>query len=170
MQYCFIGNITLSNYSRVTSTRSISTKVLNMSKTQQFRIIGQRNALGSVKNKFITCRRGKAQTIDPVMAYPHTERLDALTPFAYIRVDYFGPFTVKFGHRNEKGRCFLFSSLTVRAADVEIVPKVDLDSCLNAIMRFIARRGKPVTIISDKCCWRRARVHRVCAGMEQRRN
>ena len=100
--------------------------VKTLSKTQQFWIIGQINALGSVKNKFITCRRGKAQTIDPVMPYPPTERLDALTLFAYIRVDYFGPFTVKFGHRNEKGRCFLFSSLTVRAVDVEIVPKLDL--------------------------------------------
>ena len=32
---------------------------------------------------------------------------------------------------------------------IEVVPKLDTDSCLNAIMRFIARRGKPNTIISD---------------------
>ena len=31
----------------------------------------------------------------------------------------------------------------------EVVPKLDTDSCLNAPMRFIARRGKPNTIISD---------------------
>ena len=30
-----------------------------------------------------------------------------------------------------------------------MVPKLDTDSCLNAIMRFIARRGKPVKMISD---------------------
>ena len=29
------------------------------------------------------------------------------------------------------------------------MPKIDTDSCLNAIMRFIARRGKPSTMISD---------------------
>ena len=32
---------------------------------------------------------------------------------------------------------------------IEVVPKLDTDSCLNAIMRFIAQRGKPSTIISD---------------------
>ena len=32
---------------------------------------------------------------------------------------------------------------------MEVVPKLDTDSCLNAIMRFIARRCKPNTIISD---------------------
>ena len=32
---------------------------------------------------------------------------------------------------------------------IEVVPKLDTDSCLNAIMRFIARRAQPITIISD---------------------
>ena len=32
---------------------------------------------------------------------------------------------------------------------MEVVPKLDTDSCLNATRRFIARRGKPSTIISD---------------------
>ena len=37
----------------------------------------------------------------------------------------------------------------MRAVHIEGVPKIDTDSCLNAIMRFIARGGKPITIISD---------------------
>ena len=37
----------------------------------------------------------------------------------------------------------------MRAVYIEVVTKLDTDSCLNAIMRFIARRGKPSTIISD---------------------
>ena len=32
---------------------------------------------------------------------------------------------------------------------IEVVPKLDTDSCLNTKMRFIARRGKPKTIIND---------------------
>ena len=32
---------------------------------------------------------------------------------------------------------------------IEVVAKLDKDGCLNAIMRFIARRGKPSTIISE---------------------
>ena len=37
----------------------------------------------------------------------------------------------------------------MRVVHIEVVPKLETDSCLNAIMRFIARRGKPNTIISD---------------------
>ena len=37
----------------------------------------------------------------------------------------------------------------MRVVHIEVVPKLDTDSCLNAIMRFFARRGKPSTIISD---------------------
>ena len=77
------------------------------------------------------------------------ERLDASTAFTNVGVDYFGPFIVKIGRRNEKRWCCLFTCLTVRAVHIEVVPKIDTDSCLNAIMRFIARRGKPSTMISD---------------------
>ena len=38
----------------------------------------------------------------------------------------------------------------MRAVHIEVVPKLDTDSCLNAIMRFIAQRGKPNAMISDK--------------------
>ena len=112
-------------------------------------ILGIRNDLRSIKNKCITCRKGRAQTITPVMADLPEERLDASTAFTNIGVDYFGPFIVKIGRRNEKRWCCLFTCLTMRAVHIEVVPKLDTDSCLNAIMRFIARRGKPNTIISD---------------------
>ena len=77
------------------------------------------------------------------------ERLDASTAFTNVGVDYFGPFIVKIGRRNEKRRCCLFTCLTMRAVHIEVVTKLDTDSCLNAIMRFTARRGKPITNISD---------------------
>ena len=82
------------------------------------------------------------------MAELPTERLDASTAFANVGVDYFGPFTVKIGRRNERRWCCLFTCLTVRAVHIEIVPKLDTDICRNAIMRFIARRGKPIKMIS----------------------
>ena len=116
---------------------------------QKMWILGIRNALRSIKNKCVTCREGRAQTIAPVMADLPEERLDASTAFTNVGVDYFGPFIVKIGRRNEKRWCCLFTCLTMRAVHIEVVPKLDTDSCLNAIMRFIARRGKPNTIISD---------------------
>ena len=111
-------------------------------------ILGIRNALRSIKNKSFTCRQGRAQTIAPAMADLPEERLDASTAFENVRVDYFGPFIVKIGRRKENRWCCLFTCLTMRAVHIEVVPKLDTDSCLNAIMRFIARREKPNTTIS----------------------
>ena len=37
----------------------------------------------------------------------------------------------------------------MRAVHIEVVPKLDTDSCLNVIMRIITRRGKPSTIITN---------------------
>ena len=113
-------------------------------------ILGIRNALRSIKNKSVTCRKGRAQTIAPVIAdLPVEPWLDASTAFTNVGVDYFGPFIVKIGRRNEKRWCCLITCLTMRAVHIEVVPKLDTDGCLNAIMRFIARRGKLDTIIID---------------------
>ena len=46
---------------------------------QQIWILGIRKALRSIKNKCFTCRKGRAQTIAPVMADLHKARLDAST-------------------------------------------------------------------------------------------
>ena len=142
---------------------------------QRFWIIRVRNAWRSIKKKCITCRRGTAQKMTPVMAKLPTEGLDASTAFANVGVDIysFGTFTVKIVCRNKKRCCCLFTCLKVRAVHIEIVPKLDTDSCLNAIIRLIARRGKPIKMISDngdKFRWSRPGVQRVCRSMEQRKN
>ena len=69
--------------------------------------------------------------------------------FANTGVDYFGPFEKKFMRKSVKRWCCLFTCFTTRAAHVEFVPSLEADACLAAITRFIARRGKPNTILSD---------------------
>ena len=106
---------------------------------QRFWILGVRNGLRSIKNKSIRCRKGRAQTEAPVLADLHEEQLVASTVFSNVGVDYFGSFTEKIGRRNEMCWCCLFTCLTIRVAHKEIVPILEIDSCLNAILRFIAR-------------------------------
>ena len=103
----------------------------------------------SIKNKCIRCRKGRAQAKAPLIADLPGEQLVASTMFWNVGVDNFGPFTAKIGRRNEKRWCCLFTCLTVRVVLIEIVPKLDTDSCLSAIMRFSARRGKAVKVIGD---------------------
>ena len=117
---------------------------------QKFWIIGLRNALRIVKTSCVFCRKLRAQNKTPFMADLPPERLDYQSyPFTNVGVDYFGPFEVKLLRRSMKRWCCLFTCLTTRAVHIEVVRSLDTDSCLVAINRFIARRGKPTTIISD---------------------
>ena len=56
---------------------------------------------------------------------------------------------VKLLKRTIKRLCYLFTCLTTRAKHIEVVRSLDTVSRLVAINRFISRRGKPATIISD---------------------
>ena len=70
-------------------------------------------------------------------------------PFTNTGVDYFGPFEVKMFRRTVKKWVCLFTCPSVRAVHLELVDSLDTTSCLDAVHRFIARRGQPKTIISD---------------------
>ena len=113
---------------------------------QKFWILGLRNALRRIKNNCVFCRKIRAETKAPLMADLPLERLDYQSyPFTNVGVDYFGPFEVKMLRRSMKRWCCLFTCLTTRAVHIEVVRSLDTDSCLTAINRFIARRGKPAT-------------------------
>ena len=70
-------------------------------------------------------------------------------PFATTGVDYFGPLEVKLLRRTMKSWCCMFTCLVTRAVHIEVVNSLDTEACLAAITRFIARRGRPATMISD---------------------
>ena len=117
---------------------------------QNYWIIGLRNALRNVKLKCVKCRKQQVGGVQSFMAELPKERLEErVSPFANYGVDYFGPFDVKFIRKSMKRWCCLFTCLTTRAVHVEVVRSLEADACLAAITRFIARRGKPNTILSD---------------------
>ena len=117
---------------------------------KEYWIIGVRNALRSnVNAKCVKCRKQRAGVFQPFMADVPRERLqERVFPFSNTGVDYFGPFEVKFMRKTMKRWCFLFTCLTTRAVHIEVVPSLEAETCLTAITRFIARRGKPATILS----------------------
>ena len=70
-------------------------------------------------------------------------------PFSCTGVDYFGPLSVKQGRSVVKRYGCVFTCLTTRAVHIEIAHSLNTDSFINALRRFIARRGRPSSIFSD---------------------
>lgn len=84
------------------------------------------------------------------MASLPSDRVTAyLPPFSYTGIDCFGPLLVKHGRKREKRYGCIFTCLNVRAIHLEKLHSLDADSFINALNRFIARRGKPSKMRSD---------------------
>ena len=113
-------------------------------------VTGLRNALRSVKHQCLHCKLKRSKTSMPMMSdLPIVRIKDNLTPFTNTGVEYFGPFSIKLIRRTVKRWICPFTCLSIRAVYMEIVQSLDTQSCLDAVHRFIARRGKPKTVISD---------------------
>ena len=80
---------------------------------------------------------------------PQDRVMPSKPPFMYVGVNLFGPFTVRRGRTTAKRYGALFTCLTIRAVHIEIVHSMDTESFINALRRFIARRGRPEEIRSN---------------------
>lgn len=70
-------------------------------------------------------------------------------PFTNTGVDFFGPFEISRGRGSVKRYGVLFTCLTSRAVHLEVSQSLDTSSCINAIRRFVSRRGQVSVLRSD---------------------
>lgn len=80
---------------------------------------------------------------------PQDRVLPNQPPFSNVGVDYFGPIEVKRGRSIVKRYGVLFTCLAVRAVHIEVAHSLDTDSCINALRRFMCRRGSVRVMRSD---------------------
>ena len=112
---------------------------------QKFWFLSLRNALRSVKHEWVQCKN-LARAMTPQMS---ASRLEGLVhPLGYCGVDYRGSFQVKQFRKTVKW-IFLFTCFSSRVVHLEIVSSLDTQCFLDAIHRFLTRRGSTKTIISD---------------------
>lgn len=71
-------------------------------------------------------------------------------PFFSTCIDCFGLIIAKIGRWNEKCWGLIFKCLRTCAVHLDLLNSMDTDAFLLALQRFIARRGKPAEIISDR--------------------
>ncbi|XP_055522508.1 uncharacterized protein LOC129716699 [Wyeomyia smithii] len=118
---------------------------------QVYRIPKLRVVYRSMRASCQRCKNEKAHPQAPMMGELPEARLAAFSrPFTFVGVDYFGPFAVSVGRRSEKRWGVLVTCLTTRAIHIEIAHTLNADSCMMALRNFMARRGVPRKIFSDR--------------------
>ncbi len=97
------------------------------------------------------CQQFRAHPIIPRMADLPPARLRLCKPpFYSTGMDCFGPYTVRIGRRTEKRWGIIFKCLTTRCVHLDLISHKNTDSFLMALRRFIARKGKPFELLSDR--------------------
>ena len=117
---------------------------------QRYWILRGASTVRSVLGKCPQCKRRNAKAGQQMMSeLPECRLTPSNPPFYFTGIDYFGPFYVKLGRSNVKRWGCLFTCLSTRAVHIEVVNTMSSDSFINALRRFIGRRGKPAEIFSD---------------------
>ena len=116
---------------------------------EKYWVIKSNSTVRGFLSKCVTCKKIRGNTYEQKMADLPCERVTPSAPFCHTGVDCFGPFTIKEGRKSLKRYGVLFTCLASRAIHIEIANSLDTDSFINALRRFIARRGSIKTLKSD---------------------
>jgi hypothetical protein len=89
-------------------------------------------------SKCVTCRKLRRANLTQKMSDLPEERLEPAAPFTYTGME-FGPWHIKDGQKTVKRYGLIFTS---RAVHLETLDSMENDSFINALRRFVNRRGK----------------------------
>ena len=117
---------------------------------ERYWIFGANQLAKRISRECCICRKHHAKQYEQVMADLPDYRVNADgAPFENVGIDYFGPFLVKGGRSQVKRYGLIVTCMSSRAVHLEIVHSLEVDACINAIRRFMARRGPVKSITSD---------------------
>ena len=112
-------------------------------------IINMNSAVKSMIWNCVKCRILRGRLATQKMADLPVDRMDTAPPFTYCGIDLFGPFTIQERRSMLKRYGVLFTCLSCRAVHLESCNTLETDSFIQALRRFIARRGNIRMIRSD---------------------
>ncbi len=120
---------------------------------RRYWIVRGRSLVRSVLSSCVSCRRLRAQPSVQEMAPLPRERVpqDRVNPFAHTALDMAGPFRVRYNKEGGDNKVYflLLTCLVYRAVHLEPLADMSTDSFLQAFQRFTARRGDPLSVLSD---------------------
>ena len=116
---------------------------------QKFWVVHSNKLVRSIVRNCVKCKILAAKPLDQVMADLPLERTVAGRPFECTGTDCFGPFQVRVGRSTQKRWGAVFTCMASRAIHIEVLATMETDSFLNALRRFLSRRGQVKKIFSD---------------------
>ena len=123
---------------------------LNELRTNGYWIVNGNAAVQYFISKCVSCRYLRGSTGEQKMADLPKSRLEPAPPFTYCAVDYFGPWHVKDGRKEVKRYGALFTCMASRSIHIEVAHSMETDSFLQALRRFVSRRGPIRELRSDQ--------------------
>ncbi|KRY49296.1 Histone H2A [Trichinella britovi] len=117
---------------------------------QQYWVLKGRTQVKKVIRHCFACRRAMARPIQLRMAALPSSRVVEAAAFAHTGMDFAGPLLIRVG-KKATFKCYvcLFTCMASRAVHLELVPEMTTARVMQALRRFIARRGRPEIIQSD---------------------
>ena len=117
---------------------------------RRYFILGARRMIKKMTHDCVKCKKLFGRTATQIMApLPTFRTTPPQSAFSYVGTDCFGPFYIKIGRARHKRWGVLFTCLSSRAVHIEVLQDLSTSSFINALRRFIARRGRPAHIYSD---------------------
>lgn len=115
-------------------------------------VIGARDLAKRTVRNCVTCCRNRPKTIQQFMAELPSTRVTASRPFTTTGIDYWGPIQIKQQHRRaapRKAYVAVFVCFSTRAVHIELVADLSTAKFIQALRRFVSRRGICSDIHSD---------------------
>lgn len=120
----------------------------------EYWLVRGKQAVKTELSRCITCYRSKGKPSQQKMADLLAPQVQPNFPFTHTGVDFAGYFNIKTSNRRNAGteKCYvaLFICLTTKAIHLELVPDLTTKSFIDTLKCFIARRGIPNRIYSDR--------------------
>lgn len=115
-------------------------------------LIGARDVAKRTVHSCVPCFRARPKSLEQFMGQLPSPRVNMARPFAITGVDYWGPISIQPSHRRaspRKAYVAVFVCFCTKAVHLELVCDLTTAKFIQALRRFVSRRGLCYEIYSD---------------------
>ena len=104
-------------------------------------IVGGSSAVSNCISQCVICKKLRRPLETQKMSDLPMDRVEPSPPFSYCAVDFFGPFLIKERRSEVKRYGVIFTCMASRSVHLETANSLSTSSFMNALSRFLCRRG-----------------------------